>query len=235
MSKDEVISKIMGDNTTAYISLAGLVKPINEDRLEYWAHDREINVCIADGHWGNDAAQQVVHYWKHNGIPRSKEAAVHKASALEQALYESFGKPVMDEEHDRTPETAFVCARIFDNKLDVIAYGDCRLLVVNNEEVRFSLPQKSTWLGAFSYLGLRKRLPARMGLVCEQISLETGDYIIVFTDGLDECIYEKPTISHEAIAKSTELDQPKRILEELIRRAFSYGAEDNVSVLIYKY
>jgi len=234
MLHNEIAGQINGDDNVVYISLPGLVKPTNEDRLEYWTQDHGMSACIADGHWGDEAAQHAVSFWKDAGIPDSKEMAIQKTSELERELYTSFGKPVMDQEIDLTPETAFVGINISEDRLDIASYGDCRLLVVNGAAIKYSLEQKSTWLGAFSHLGLRSRMAVKDGLVYERLPLDKEDYVIMFTDGLDECIYERPTISHEEIAESFRLVQPKKILEDLVSLAFSYGAEDNISALIYK-
>ncbi len=234
MHQNEIAAQIEGNDSIAYISLPGLVKPTNEDRLEYWTQDHAMGACIADGHWGEEAAQQAVSFWKDNGVPDSREMAIQKTSELERKLYASFGKPIMDQEADLTPETAFIGINISGNRLDIASYGDCRLLVVSNARIKYSLEQKSTWLGAFSHLGLRGRMAVKDGLVYESVPLDEEDYVIMFTDGLDECIYERPTIRHEVIAESFKLVRPKKILESLVSLAFSYGAEDNISALIYK-
>jgi serine/threonine protein phosphatase PrpC len=225
---------IQPNDNVAYVSDVGLVKVANEDRLDFSIKDGVLYACIADGHWGDGAAQAIIDFWTDKQMPASKDEAVREVTAIQTKLYEAYGKPEMDENVDFTPETAFVFASVQDNVLSVVSYGDCRLLIVN-DAVKFSLAQNGTWLGAFSHLGLRKRLSVDNGLVYEKVTLEKGDRVILFTDGLDECIYEKPTISFDEIAADLKDVAPAVAIEKLLTKVYEHGAEDNVSIFVYKF
>jgi len=46
----------------------------NEDRLGVWPEQNSLNACIADGHWGDGAAQHIVDFWaqKKTHMPEAK-------------------------------------------------------------------------------------------------------------------------------------------------------------------
>jgi len=64
--------------------------------------------------------------------------------------------------------------------------------------------------------------------------LAENDCIFLFTDGIDQCIYEKDTISFEKIAMLSKTNV-KDIFDELFKEVFDYGAEDNASLAVFKY
>jgi serine/threonine protein phosphatase PrpC len=64
---------------------------------------------------------------------------------------------------------------------------------------------------------------------------QTNDTVLLFSDGVDECIYEKPTIGIEHIANIVNtLHDPSLIFDALMTEVFEYGAEDNASLSIIK-
>jgi len=59
--------------------------------------------------------------------------------------------------------------------------------------------------------------------------------VVMYSDGVDECIYEVPTISATKIA---QLIRPHKLasgIAKLIDQIYSFGAEDNLSMVVYQH
>jgi serine/threonine protein phosphatase PrpC len=214
----------------------GLAKSANEDRVGYLLKDSSLRICLADGHWGDAAADALVTHWLDDSLwfPESRQQAIEHMKRVQGELYKKSGKPNMDEEQDRPPEASVLVFEIQGNLMRVASYGDCRLMVANNGATQFVLESKETWLGAFSYLGLRNRLPIEDGLVFQEIRLNKGDHVLAFSDGIDQCVYEKPTLSNSYLAAQTTDNTLEGIFDTILNEVFANGAEDNASLVICK-
>ncbi len=216
----------------------GLVKRVNEDGVGFTDEFHSARFIVADGHWGDDAARAVLEHWLAvEKFPRSRDEAIVQTKLVEDALYKKWGSLNMDASKDFTPEAAFVAADLFDDgELRLASYGDCRAMVVRGGDIIFSLEQNSTWLGVFSSLGLRGRSSVEDTVQYSRMKLRQGDTLLLFSDGIDECIYGKPTISMEDLAWHTACSKSlanlkKRILDIVIEK----GAEDNYSLVLVKH
>lgn len=234
---DPVIQKSTVGDGLVIGTTTGLVKESNEDALGSLVSKGVTRVCIADGHWGDEAARIIRDYWMDEGLvfPRSIEAAVRATERVEEKLFLKFGKENMRADRDLTPEAAFVAAECIGNAMHIVSYGDCRLLVIRNQHVVFELQTQETWLGAFSRLGLRQRLSVKKAVIFDNISILSGDLIILFSDGVDQCVYGKPTISNKRIL---ELEGRNKKISELfnalIDEVYLNGAEDNASLIVMR-
>ncbi len=228
------------DEQTAYFSVEGpLTGHPNEDRLEVTLGHGLLRACIADGHWGDGASQQIVDFWASEDIPSDRGEAVRKVEQLEEELFRRYGKEEMDpnSEADWTPEAGFIAIAINDDdrSLSLTGYGDCRLLVVNDGVIRFELPTEQTWLGVFSRLGLRSRKPVKKALRFNNIPLLEGDYVALFSDGLDEPGHNgKASITSEEIATYFDKRPAIDTVRSLGNWAFSNNAQDDVSLLVHQ-
>ena len=117
----EIIQPI---NNVAYVSDIGLVKEVNEDRLSFSIKNGKLYACIADGHWGDGAAQAIIDFWANKEMSVSRDEAIIEVSKIQKELYELYGKPKMDENNDFTPEAAFTFVSVEDDILTILAYGD---------------------------------------------------------------------------------------------------------------
>lgn len=219
-------------------STTGLVKEINEDRAGYVTSATCLRLCLADGHWGAAAAAMSVNHWLAVPVfPSSSDAAYAITSRLEAKLYELFGKPHMDPSLDLTPETSFLALEQCGERLRVVSYGDCRLLIVRNGSVAYSHATNPTWLGAFSYLGLRDRKSVSEAVIYNEYQLQPGDVICTFSDGIDECIYETPTIGWDILARlaSDPTLTAKEAFNAILDLVVDNGAEDNATLAIIRY
>jgi serine/threonine protein phosphatase PrpC len=219
----------------AYFSVGGPTGHEPEDRLTVSLEDSWFRACIADGHWGPEAAQRTVDFWSQQAQPTSRRQAVKKANSLEAQLFRAYGYPGMNADTDRPPEAAFAAIKVADGLLSVTSYGDCRLLVANQGQITYELPTQPTWLGPFSYLRLRHRQSPQRALVFKHMPLLPGDCVALFTDGLDEWNHdEQPCISSEEIATHMDDGSAREIVRSLGNLAFSHNAQDDVSLLVYQ-
>lgn len=214
----------------------GLIKKENEDTVGCLTGNNFTRICIADGHWGNFTSRRAIDFWikKVKMFPSSLQEAIEQSKNLEKEIFDLFGKENMDPEKDFTPEAAFIAIEINESKLSIINYGDCRLMIVDTMgNIKFNLETQETWIGAFSYLGLRKRLPTHSATKYTHLELQEDDIVMLFTDGVDQCIYEKDTISLSFIAKNTKRKTIQEIFDTTMKEVFKNGAEDNASLAIY--
>lgn len=202
--------------------------------------DTTVRICISDGHWGDEAAKTIADYWINREVPfpTSKHQALRAVRQIEQDLFSRTGRLRMDPDKDRPPEASFVAVELGRQVLRIISYGDCRLAVARfaNEMTRpyYRHTELASWLGAFSMLGLRDRVSTRIGTDYRQLPVKAGDTIIAYSDGLDECIYETPTISVDEIMQQASTDTPKSAAASLVQLALDRGGEDNVSIAILR-
>lgn len=236
-SHNHLIQKSSLNDNLVLGTTIGLVKKSNEDALGCLSSLGNARLCIVDGHWGGEAAHIIRNYWIDTDLafPQSLAKAVRATERVEEELFGKFGKKSMDAIHDLTPEAAFVSVELSQNTMSIVSYGDCRLLLIRNQEVTFELKTRETWLGAFSRLGLRQRLSVKKAVIFDNISILSGDLIILFSDGVDQCVYGKPTISNKRIL---ELEGRNKKISELfnalIDEVFLNGAEDNASLIVMR-
>lgn len=228
----EIHRKTLG--SSLFGTTLGLAKKINEDRLGYRETPSGLRVCIADGHWGDEAADMIARYWLDatHDFPRTRAQAVQATEELEEKLFAAFGTDLMDAEHDKTPEAAFIFIEVKQDQVHIMSYGDCRLLIASEGKVSFQLETTATWLGAFARLGLRNRAAVKDALVFETVLLQDNDVMILYSDGIDECVYEVPTISEAQLAAFTGHGQLSTAFDAIMDQVFAHGAEDNASLAL---
>jgi serine/threonine protein phosphatase PrpC len=217
-------------------STVGLVKSINEDSIGCLLNDNYIRVCVADGHWGKKAAEIIVDHWMKEGLifPTNNKEAISEVIKIEKKLFKLFGKTNMDPNSDFTPEASFIATQLVGKTLIVVSYGDCRLLTANKGKIKTKLATKETWLGAFSQLGSRNRISVDNGLVFEKVILQENDTVLIFSDGIDQCVYERNTLSDEFLANLTNKETVENTLNSIFSAVFTAGAEDNASLVVLK-
>ncbi|MCC6639243.1 SpoIIE family protein phosphatase [Candidatus Falkowbacteria bacterium] len=233
----EKIEKRFINDSLVMGSTNGLKKQINEDSVGYCITKKSLRICIADGHWGTQASKFITKSLLNPmfHFPVTKIQSRQITEKLEHMLYKKLKKHMMDEEKNFSPEASFIAIEISNNTLLVTSYGDCRMLVANKGKLKFQIKMTRTWLGVFSYLGLRKRISVKNAIQFKKIKLKKNDIVILFTDGVDECIYEKPTISFKKIALYSNNSTPHATFNFIFKKIFEYGAEDNASLVIYQH
>src|SRR3989344_4463192 len=225
----------MKDNFT--FTTKGLIKKINDDSIGIRVSEDLTRVCVCDGHWGKEAALQAKKdCLLIKNFPTNSRAALSLINGIQMKLFKRFGRLKMKPEKDFTPETSLLTVELSkNNELRIISYGDCRLMVTRQGKIIFKIKTINTWLGAFSFLGLRNRITVKKATIFKKIVCQSGDLIWIFTDGVDECIYEKPTISLKWLAKTgLQDDDLKKIINIVMGEIRRLGAEDNASIAIIK-
>ncbi len=215
----------------------GLIKKINEDRLGIKEMPDKTRFCLCDGHWGNSAAQIAkLTILSTKLFPNNKQAALRLVSKIQAKIWRQFGRKNMNPETDKTPETSLIAIEIDDHlNLKIVSYGDCRLMISHQKKIKYFHKMMKTWLGAFSFLGLRHRLSVKRGVIFRKIQCETADLIWLFSDGIDECRYEIPTISPQnLVSLANKISGLKRLSLQIFKMVNNFGAEDNCSLGIIR-
>jgi len=227
-SKDQSVVLGMG-----YVSTITGAKLINEDAVGICDNGSSTRICIADGHWGELAAQRIGSGWiDDQSFPVNRITAIIRTRQLETTIYDLFAKPVMDTEQDKTPEAAFVAMSINNNILSFVSYGDCRIMVIRDGRIVVRNKPVATWLGAFSRLGMRNRLPIDEALEYQKVELLSGDTVLVFSDGVDQCVYETQTLSDSFFVDAVSLANANNIHDYIMAEVLRRGAEDNASLAV---
>lgn len=231
------IEFLVSEKDLVIATTSGLIKEINEDKINYERLENSIRICICDGHWGEIAAEMTNKMILQVKVfPNNKHEAVDLLEKIELELWKKLGKENMDAEKDLTSETSVVSIEIdSDNNLRIISYGDSRLMITNKEKIVFKLKLLKTWLGAFSFKKLRGRLLISKALQFKKIKRNKEDLIWMFTDGIDECLYEKETISTNDLLRFTKKDTNlKNIADNVFKEVEKFGAEDNASLALIR-
>lgn len=210
-------------------------KESNEDSVTVRIEERLKRICVADGHWGVDAAHQSALFWsKLASFPTDRESALSATRDLENTFLAAFGRDDMNEDEDFTPESAFIAVDLINSNMRFVSYGDCRLLVVRNKKIIIRNQPEQTWIGAFSSLGLRNRLPIDKVLEFKHHELNSGDIILIFSDGVDECVYGVATLTDEFLEQATTSGDLLAIHKTIIDAVVRHGAEDNASLVVLR-
>jgi serine/threonine protein phosphatase PrpC len=215
----------------------GLKKADNEDSLKIKSNKNRLQICLADGHWGKEAALMATDFLIKTSKGQEEILAKKLVTDLQKKIYQRFGKIDMNPNKDFTSETSLISVVVDRsiNRLTFFNYGDCRLHIYRNGKLFFKMKNNSTWLGVFSQLGLRKRLSVEQGLIFDTVELKKDDIVFIFTDGVDECIYETPTLDNSIFEKSLEKHNVESIFDFIFNKVFYYGAEDNASLVVLKF
>lgn len=205
---------------------AGLKKTFNEDRIGVLSYNNKLRGCICDGHWGDQAAQMTYDFFlsEYQDFPVTQEQAIRTTKELEVSIFNTCGNLDLNGVTDTTPETSFVAFEISEERIRMVMGGDCRFLILSKTgSCFFRGPSLASWIGSFSYLGLRNRVPVEQGTYFFDLPISEGDTVLFFSDGIDECIYEKSTISVEhlcVLAQSHE--NIRQNIDQIFEEVFSF-------------
>jgi serine/threonine protein phosphatase PrpC len=213
----------------------GSRRETNEDRVGFAEDSGVIRLCVTDGHWGDTAADFVAQRMLITAAPKNRDEARKLIGKIEKSLWERFGSDKNpDANTDKTPETSFIAAwyNKVNKSLVVVGYGDVRCMIVGAQK-NILIPITNTWLGSFSLLGLRDRISVKEALFFGEYTLSSSDKIILYSDGVDECVYETKTITTEELAGiMRSSDNVGAASESIFKKIFLCGAEDNASIAL---
>jgi hypothetical protein len=187
----------------AFTTTTWLKKEINEDRIFLRQIDNKIYACICDWHWWDEASNIVNNFFisGKEKFPQNKAESILISKKIEKLIFQQCWNNNLNWIHDITPETSFIAIEIDKKNINIISYWDCRGFILNNKKTRIKIKQINSWIWSFSYLGLRNRLAIEENTFFKQVKIRKNDTIILFSDWIDECIYETPTISINEIYK----------------------------------
>jgi len=228
--KEEVLSNFFGDQIAASISVGKNTKEHiygipNEDAAGYRIFDSIGVAVVADSHFGGLISEKLIEHitlLERDEIKSvlQNENMKHIIDKILAALNEL--ENITDQ---RIGETTLIVTLFSMDKVYWISLGDSR--IYHSGPISKQLNKTSfTFISAYGI---------------SQSSFETGiirpnpgEYIILATDGIPECIYNKETLLPEEIAKfieTTALDTNHSIIEE----AFNRGGEDNIGIISIKF
>ncbi len=214
-----------------FVSQVGSVKTDNEDSLGYRQDGERLRVALADGHWGATAAAACTEHWLAHDEAFAKPKKTMKD--LQQALARAYDTPNPSVEKTRTPEASILAIEIDEQRcMNVVSYGDCRLVVVRDGEAVYRGPLQPTWIGLFSSLGMCGRLSVETATQVESFWLRPRDVVALYTDGVDECVYETPTLN--VVPFLSQDGSTSDMADALFAAIYDAGAEDNASIAIIR-
>lgn len=214
---------------------SGLKKTENEDVFNYKVTKGQVSFCLADGHWGDFAAKYISNQLIKSAFPSNRADAIKKIKDIEKALHQKLWLPDMNPDANFTAEASFIAVEKTQTKISILSYGDCRLVLVRNRKVVFNIKKTTTWLGAFSYLNLRNRISVDKALIYQKLDCLIGDTVMIFTDGVDECIYGKKTLTYKWLARQIDTFSPiKSICKNIFDVIQQKGAEDNATLVLIR-
>lgn len=244
----------------------------NEDSCAGFICGDWIGAVIADAHWGKDAGEIlvnfVVDYLVKNPFPTSQEEAEKLfCAANQQICYE-----LCSFKNHLTSESTLMLAGIHLPSKKYIAcfYGDSYCFVQQKSSFQDLSSRLKSWMGIGTYLASIEfnqatqiqesfnipretaqlfgalaihRVPVKQGLKYQESALESGDILLLCSDGLIETIYGIQTIHPEELENIFQQNDRNLskigpiLLQEALRQDRPYksllrGGEDNISFIL---
>jgi serine/threonine protein phosphatase PrpC len=183
-------------------------------------------LAAADGHNGFDAARAAVTAARRTAPAILAEAATDPAAALQSALAvigQAVTEAVAGAPDGRAGSaTALTLALLEADRLTAVTLGDTAALLVRGGRARrIGMPTRFLAPGA-----------DLTGTVIDQADLQTGDLVVVASDGLLDFLGRSPTRVLARLA-AQHPDDPVDLARAAIERAFGGGAGDNIALVLF--
>jgi serine/threonine protein phosphatase PrpC len=196
---------------------------LNEDAVGMVESDTGCTVAVvADAHFGRESAEWVVQGVLSQVFRSEGSASSH--SFIERVGM-SLGMVARQLETQSTESAcALVVARVCEQELIWAAFGDCRLFRVSPEgDAQSVTPVEQMWLDG----GFRPR-ELRWG----RQPLESGERLLLCTDGLPECRYGIETLHPDALGSLACRGSLAEAAHSLAQEALNGGGEDNIGLVL---
>ncbi len=242
--------------THAQLSIAGPVRPNNEDYVAFWrpedsADERQRGsvVLLADGVGGHGKGEVASQLAVETALKAFREAS--PGTALNALLFQMFtagNVAVYDagiqDQAERRMATTLLAAIFRNSEVAVGHVGDSRAYLVQSGGIR-RLTNDHSYVGMQLKLGLiseqeamtsqfRNLLTRCVGhdptvqVECVSAGVLAGDVLVICSDGLHAHV---PAVEIYEIASRLA---PGEACEELVARALKRGTDDNVSVHVVR-
>lgn len=179
-------------------------------------------VVVADAHFGRSSAEIAVDHILSVGLqeppPRAQQAEVVWQWLRERL--ETANARVRAQQS--TSACAILAAVLQGETLWWASIGDCRLYHVRGRECAVCNPTAGVFLGD------RDTLDPEVG----ELLLQSGDRVVLASDGLPECRYGKETLFPAEIAHIISDQPPEAAARALVDAALAGGGEDNIAVAV---
>jgi serine/threonine protein phosphatase PrpC len=203
----------------------------NEDGLLVLEDARHTVICVADAHFGRESSERL--------LERLAVELAHVPENPERldAVLTRLARSRSDDQYDsETTLTICILDRLFRQAFGV-SYGDSSVVHASAGE----MPQRENrQTSGFVTLARPASLdPARAEHFA--FSPASGDLILAFTDGVDECCYRdpdrsiSPEVLHDLLTRTG--DDPEVVIRELTQLALqgvagNPGGQDNVALVV---
>ena len=201
----------------------------NEDALCIVDHGDWVVMAVADAHFGHEASHALIE-WLHGWLIRELPTT---GLALAAGLEELGREP----DPATGSESTFLVA-LFDRQTatgSVVNFGDSTLAVVTAAGEYRQLNVKDD-----RYVACGGAWPVDSASIVD-FTAASGDTLLMFTDGVDECHYRRPATSvrphHIVEAVRQAGADPIAVSDEIVRLALTGvgghpGGQDNCAVIV---
>lgn len=244
----------------------------NEDSCASFIHQDWFGGLVADAHWGKESGeivtQRILHFLQNHSFP----ALPTDLEQLFCDINKQLAQEMKEKEVQILSETSLLLAGIHQTKKQYVlgSYGDCYCFLFSQSQLRDLSFRLNTWLGVAThlasiqfhkiteieqflaisrenaqFLGMlsQQRIPLPEGLKIQVGTLESGDILLLCSDGLVETIYGIPTVTLEILQHifqehHTHLSSlGEALFQEALRKDRLYrsevrGGEDNISFIL---
>jgi len=230
----------ISDNTAATISVGSDVKfirhsaakyNVNEDALLVLEDDRHTVLCVADAHFGRESSEDLIATLAGALIP-----VPQNASQLDDVLQELASREKGERYASETTLLICIYDRLFKQAFG-ISFGDSSLVHIGTGGAATLVNTKSgDFVSPATPSSLNPDTADRFAL-----SLEAGELLIAYTDGIDECCYRDPdrSITLAILAETVQKSggAPDAVAVELTRLALTGvdgqpGGQDNIVLAV---
>jgi len=204
---------------------------VNEDALLAFENDRHTVLCVADAHFGGKSAALLVTALAEALVPVPQNPA-----ELNDILREFASRRPEGTEESATTLLVCIHDRMFKQTFGV-SFGDSSLVHVNAAGKAVLVNEKAPDFVALT--NPASLHPDRAHTFA--VSPKSGDLLIVYTDGIDECCYRDPdrSITLEILAETVRASggEPVDVTEALTRLALAGvaghpGGQDNLALIV---
>lgn len=202
-------------------------KVLNEDAILIGKFENKAILAIADAHFGDWASHELIAGLAKYGHRISDMASLY--TVLQSICGEYF-----DPKQNSESTLLVVALNEKSGEGFGVSYGDSTAIIINKGQLR-RLNEKNT-----VYVSPNTAMSLSMGMANEfRFKLATGDKLLLFTDGIDECHYGFPAtsvtddiIQNIVIANASSVEAMLRQIVQLALNGVNGnpGGQDNIAI-----
>ncbi len=204
---------------------------VNEDALLVFEDTRHTVLCVADAHFGSESSVRLI-----TALSEALVPVPQNASQLADVFRELAGRRPDGGGDSETTLLVCIHDRLFQQAFG-LSFGDSSLVRIAADGAAELVNEKS--LGFVSLTTPGSLDPRNAGTF--NLSPQSGDLLMVYTDGIDECCYRDPdrSITLEILARAVRTSgrAPADVAQALTRLALAGvgghpGGQDNLALAV---